>query len=415
MAKILLVDDNQSTLQLISLIIERMGHSTVLTTAPGKVLQILAKEKVDLIILDYHMPKIDGLILLRLLKAHPRYHSLPVIMLTTDTDMHLLENSFKAGAVDFINKPLNKSIIQARVHAVLSTQQAMEQLKKSRAETQQLLEKQESLNRELVQTAEELKRTQQQLIQSRSMKAISVMAMGITHDFNNILFAILGNVQMARSVCSLEVKDHLDRAIESGERGKSVLHHLSKLAHFKKQPQAVISLIPVIQDAIRGIPAEILKKIELYQDLRPDAAHIRADYEEIYQVLISLLTNACEAIQDQTSKLSVTLQLLRRTKETTDLLNLKAGDYSHLMVSDRGMGIPAENLERIFDPFYTTKGLGGTAVGLGKEGTGLGLSVVNTIVKNHRGVINVESKVGRGTTVHLYFPMVTVNSMHTHS
>ena len=138
MANILIVDDDKVILQQLEILINAFGHTPIPTVYAAHVLDILDNEPVDLVLTDVYMPDIDGLHILKQLKAHQQYQSIPVIMLTSDTDEKLLEKCFEAGAVDFITKPLKEVVIRARIKSALSNKGHIEELKGANTALQNL-------------------------------------------------------------------------------------------------------------------------------------------------------------------------------------------------------------------------------------------------------------------------------------
>ncbi|MGR3319468.1 MAG: response regulator [Candidatus Anammoxibacter sp.] len=138
MANILIVDDDKVTLQQVETLIKSFGYTPISTVYATHILDILDNEPVDLVLTDIYMPEIDGLHILKQLKAHEKYQSIPVIMLTSDTDEKVLDECFEAGAVDFINKPLKEVVLRARIKSALSNKDHIEQLERVNTELQNL-------------------------------------------------------------------------------------------------------------------------------------------------------------------------------------------------------------------------------------------------------------------------------------
>ncbi len=405
MANILLVDDDHAILQQLSSLIRFFGYTQISTIYPEHVFQILKVENIDLILLDVHMPKIDGVTLLKELKAHPAYSSIPVIMLTSDTNHQLLETCFKSGAVDFINKPLNKVVLHARIHAALTVQQSIAELKKSKQEVQESLSIQESLNDALMKTTQELKATQEYLIHAQKMKALGTFAGGLAHDFNNILSIILGNtelmlIQPFRDAGDKKSLKEISRAVH---RAKRVVKQLLNFSTAEERVRTSIQIDSIVKNALQALQTTFPDNIEIHQVLG-ECPPILAVQSELHHAIVNICLNARESMGEKGGTLKVVLESIEFTEPPSHIPKLIPGSYVHLMIQDTGCGIPPENMERIFDPFFTTKGLGGTSLGPSKDGTGLGLSIAYSIIETHNGVIQLESKVKEGTAFHLYFP-----------
>jgi PAS domain S-box-containing protein len=247
----------------------------------------------------------------------------------------------------------------------------------------------------------ETERTQleSQLRQAQKLEAVGTLASGVAHDFNNILSAILGNVEMARFDLpgSHPVQQCLDEVKKASLRAQGLIRQI--LAFSRKQPvqKRTISLPPVIQEAASMLRAAAPKLVELRVHLDPDTPPVYADANQIHQVITNLCTNAWQAMEDRPGRIDVTARRVELDGSSTgDDLSLAPGVYACIEVSDTGKGIPPEHLDRIFEPFFTTKPMG--------RGTGLGLSVVHGIVRNHRGSIRVSSRPGEGATFTVYLP-----------
>jgi PAS domain S-box-containing protein len=248
----------------------------------------------------------------------------------------------------------------------------------------------------------ERRRTEQTIRQMQKMEALGTLAGGIAHDFNNILMPITINAEMAL----LDVKEgtlpsasylHLIR--EAANRGQGLVKQIITFSRQKEQPRQPIEIIPVIKEALKFLRAMIPKSIEIRPSIGVESAVISADPTQIHQVLMNLCNNAAFAMREKGGVLEVNLAKVEVDPEATGRVpELKPRPYLRLTVRDTGHGMGREVRERAFDPFFTTKKPG--------EGTGMGLAVVHGIVKNHEGVITLESEVGRGTTARVFFPLV---------
>lgn len=245
----------------------------------------------------------------------------------------------------------------------------------------------------------EKKRLQEQLFQSQKMESIGILAGGIAHDFNNILTAILGNAELLHNYSNLDATSlQKVKTIEGASRkaGQMVTKLLSfaRKGSFEMQP---LSLNDVINDTTELIEKMMAnKKIDIKIEIDNSIPAINGDSNQLEQVIMNLILNASDAMPDG-GAITIKTSFANLGDEATRIHSLLSpGRYVVLTISDTGKGIPDEIKSRIFDPFFTTKGPG--------KGTGLGLAMVYGIVKEHRGVINVESQVGRGTTFDIYIP-----------
>ncbi|MBC8096830.1 MAG: response regulator [Akkermansiaceae bacterium] len=257
----------------------------------------------------------------------------------------------------------------------------------------------------LVGTAEDITRRRQleeQFHQAQKMEAIGELAAGVAHDFNNILAVILGNSQLALADMD---EGHpacgsLEQIKKATLRAASLVQQILAFSRQQPQERRVIELGPALQESIMFLRATIPSVIELVISVDAATPPVLADPTQIHQVIVNLCTNAWHALDDQPGRIEVKLQALTLdTLTANQLAGLKPGRVACLSVTDNGKGMAAAILERIFNPFFTTKGLG--------KGTGLGLSVVHGIVQSHDGAISVTSQPGKGTTFNVYLPAAT--------
>ena len=242
----------------------------------------------------------------------------------------------------------------------------------------------------------ESKLLQSQLQQAQKMEAVATLAGGVAHDFNNILSIIVGNTELAMGDIPEWGPAHQNMAeiIKACLRARDVVRQILAFSRRTEYEMKPVKLTPIIEDAIKLIRASIPSTIDIRLNLNKDTAVIRADPTQINQILLNLCTNAAYAMKAKGGVLEVGLE----EKTDPDPHVLSPGRYVRLSVSDTGQGIPSWDKDRIFDPYFTTKAVG--------EGSGMGLAVVHGIVKNHGGAVLVDSQLQKGTTFHVFFPII---------
>jgi len=247
----------------------------------------------------------------------------------------------------------------------------------------------------------EKRRLETQLRQAQKMEAIGTLAGGIAHDFNNILSAIIGMSELARMEApeGSSLHRHIDQVIKSGNRASSLVKQILAFSRQKEQSHIPMSIKPIAREALSLLRSSISSNIEIRQNIGTGIGLIEGDPTQIHQIIMNLCTNAEHAMREKGGVMEVVLG--NRECGMDDLKthpNLHVGPYICLSVSDTGYGIDEETINRIFDPYFTTKGVG--------EGTGLGLAVVQGIVHKQGGEITVKSEPGRGTTFEVWFPVI---------
>ena len=239
-----------------------------------------------------------------------------------------------------------------------------------------------------------------QLQQAHKMESIGTLAGGIAHDFNNIMGIIVGNTELAiDDVPEWNPAHHnLEEIRTASFRARDVVRQLLSFARKTKLEKKPINIIPIVKESLKLLRSSIPTSIEIRQNIPIDIDTTLADPTQINQVLINLCTNADHAMPDG-GVIEVTLKNVELGENATaQYHDLNPGRYVNLTVSDTGQGIPKEKIERIFDPYFTTKEVG--------KGTGMGLAVVHGIIQGHKGLITVESELGKGTTFSMFFPVV---------
>jgi PAS domain S-box-containing protein len=241
-----------------------------------------------------------------------------------------------------------------------------------------------------------------QLRQAQKMEAVGTLAGGIAHDFNNILAAIIGYAEMALSdsLPHSAIHGYLQQVLNAGHRAKNLVKQILSFSRMQQSRERVpVEIAPLIEEAVKLLRASLPTTIEIRQVIDTEAGTALADPTEIHQVLVNLCTNAAQAMEGKQGLLEVRLSEKSLDSETVGALkDLNHGPYLKLTVSDSGPGMEPAILERIFDPYFTTKEVG--------KGSGLGLAVVHGIVKRHQGAIEVSSEPGEGTTFTIYLPKI---------
>ena len=279
---------------------------------------------------------------------------------------------------------------------LLNTANALESL-----EFYSLLRNQnENLEKMVEERTQTLAKYERQLQQVLKIQAIGTLAGGIAHDFNNILFPIVGYTELTMDEVPDDSVAHnnLEEVLKAAHRAKDLVQQILTFSRQSGQERKPVKVHLIIKEALKLLRASIPASIEIINNIDDDCHPVMGDATQIHQVIMNLCTNAYQAMQDKGGTLEVNLSEVDvGYEETVKKIGMQPGKHLQLLVRDEGCGMDSIVLDRIFEPYYTTKEQG--------KGTGLGLSVIHGIVKNHRGDISVTSSPGKGTTFKVYLPI----------
>jgi PAS domain S-box-containing protein len=252
----------------------------------------------------------------------------------------------------------------------------------------------------LKEAEQEKKQLESQLRQAMKMEAIGTLAGGIAHDFNNILGAIMGYTELGRMEAPEEsqLAANLDEVLKAAGRAKNLVQQILTFSRQAEQKLKPVKVSLIVKEALKLLRATLPTTIEIHQDINSEGL-VMADPTQIHQVMMNLCTNAGHAMAEKGGVLDVSLGNVELDSEfVSGHSGIQPGPYLQLSVADTGHGMPPEILDRVFDPFYSTKETG--------EGTGLGLSVVHGIVKSNGGMIYAYSEPGIGSSFKIYLPAI---------
>jgi CheY-like chemotaxis protein len=444
MTRILIVEDSPTQAEQLRLILEDAGY-TVDHAADGRIaVERFALATYGAVISDIMMPNMTGYDFCREIKKQPRGRETPVILLSTLSDPMDIIRGLECGADNFVTKPYEPDQLLARVRTVLQNREIRGAGKVSfgvevmflgktfliSSEKEQILDlliatfedivrtnrglqeskaaltaaKQEiesyahELEKRVAERTAELLEQQQQLHQAQKMEAVGQLTGGIAHDFNNLLTIIIGNVEALATMFDNEprVKECADLALKASLRGADLTRQLLAFSRQQRLQPRVINLNELVTGVTTLLRRTIGTNIEIRTELDDALWLAEVDPAQVESALVNLAVNARDAMPNGGQLVIETSNVYLDEQYAAQNLEVAAGDYVSVVVTDSGTGMPPEVVERVFEPFFTTKEVG--------RGTGLGLSRVYGFVKQSRGHVKIYSEVGHGTSIKLYLP-----------
>lgn len=358
MKKILFVDDEQFVLDgLNRLLWEYRKVWKFKFALNGKeALNIVNNEDIALIISDVRMPEMTGLELLEKLQSDEKTKKIPVVILTGDQERTLKRQALDLGAVDLLNKPINKEDLVSRINNVLKLNEYNEALEK-------------------------------QLVESQKMELVGVMAAGAVHDLNNLISIIIGysNLFIEDNLLNKEDALSMKKIRQAGEKASDLVSQILRFSRLDERLSTVN--IGNLNDEILSIlEITVPRGIKIKWNRPNEDIFLKGSSIKFQQVLMNLYINAIQAMGDA-GKLKISMQKMQQ----------EGGRSIRIDVEDTGPGMEKKTLDKIFDPLFTTKETG--------EGTGLGLFVVKHIIDEYQGSIEVASEKGKGTVFRVYLPL----------
>ncbi len=257
--------------------------------------------------------------------------------------------------------------------------------------------------KELNSAMEELRKKDMQLQHSQKLQVVGTLTGGIAHEFNNLLTPILGYAEILRNKLDKgsESYDYINEIYDVSHKAKDIIERILVFSRSDNNASKYrpVQVRQIVEETLNLVRSTITPNVEVVFEEKTDTGCIMANRVQIHQVIFNLCTNAFHAMKYSGGTMAISLDTVKRDdiRELSKFAH-DADTYVCITVSDNGYGMSKETIEKIYDPFFTTKPTG--------EGTGLGLFVVQGIVENHKGLITVESETGKGSTFKVYFPRI---------
>ncbi|MFW2369082.1 MAG: PAS domain S-box protein, partial [Desulforhopalus sp.] len=245
-------------------------------------------------------------------------------------------------------------------------------------------------------------RLEKELIQAEKMDSIGKLAGGIAHDFNNILATVIGFTELALDDVEKGTpqEENLQEVYKAGKRAKGLVKQIQSFAHGASEVQEPTQLGTIAKEVLKLIRPMISSAIEIKEDIESSSL-IMGNPAQIHQILMNLCTNAAHAMEETGGILEIGLDDFELKGQSADQLKLKSGNYMKISVSDTGVGIDPSIIDLIFEPHFTTKGVG--------KGAGMGLALAYSAIESSGGKLVVDSELGKGSIFSVYLPLTKRN------
>ena len=242
---------------------------------------------------------------------------------------------------------------------------------------------------------------EKRLSQAQRLEAIGSLAGGIAHDFNNLLFPITGMAELLLEELSADdaYREYLEEIHNAAKRAGDLVKQILSFSRQSDHQKMPVRISKIMQEVLKLSRSTIPSNIRIEHQIQEDCGLVIADATQVHQIAMNLVTNAFHAVEENNGTITVAVEDITLSPEHLTDLSLGPGRYVMLRVTDTGHGIAPEAINKIFEPYFTTKKFG--------KGTGLGLSVVYGLVKDHEGDIRVESELGKGSRFEVYLPVVS--------
>lgn len=376
---ILVVDDDLKNIQVgINFLKKNKDYHLFFATSGKQALKRVKEHQFDLILLDIIMPEMDGYEVCRRLKEDELTKDIPVLFLTAKLGSENIIRGFAEGGADYITKPFNSHELIARVKTHIDLH---------------------------YQYSKEIERLQDLLLESQRAETMIFRAKGIAHDCNNFLNVIAPNIHKIK--CNIQnenldidsYEDYFQGIVAALMKTSGLLRQVSDFGKEEERKAVVVDMNEVVSDLIKIYKPSLKKDIDLNIQFLDKPALALADLIHTEQVLLNMIVNAEHAIKanpEEFRERGLISMTISKVSGDEDPALQHDSMYLKIDIEDNGIGMSRETMDKIFTPYYTTRGNSG--------GSGLGLAVAESIVQSHNGIIRVSSEISKGSCFSIYFP-----------
>lgn len=396
---ILVIDDEPGAVKRLLKSLSKEGY-TVMGAANGlEGLEIIRNHKIDVVITDVRMPEVDGFTVLQ--EARKLYSDIEVIIITGHGEQELAVQSLRAGAIDYLQKPINLDELMC------SVAKAIERISLNRTRlyrdreltlsTEIISKMNQELENRITERTQKLSETQSQLFHTSKLATLGEMSAGLAHEMNQPLAGIalttesIKRMILKKSLTDAYMQDAMIDIESSINRMSKIIQHIRIFARQESLKFTKVDVREPIDGAMSLLGAQLrLHEVEVTLELADNLPPITGEPYQLEQVIINIISNARDAmdIKAEGDIEGYNRVMSIKTSETDDFVCIH--------ISDNGLGMNALQKEKIFQPFFTTKAVG--------KATGLGMSISFGIIESHQGRIEIESEVGEGSLIKVMLP-----------
>ena len=389
-ARILIVDDDERNAFAAKHALEELGHELVIARSGEEALRCLLEEEFAVILLDLHMPGMDGYETAALIRSRKRTRGTPIVFLTAVfRDEHHTLQAYSAGAVDIVFKPVDPFILRSKVSVLVELHLRTMEARREAAHRQRLLDENARVRLEKL-------RTERQLAQAQKMEAVGQLTGGVAHDFNNLLTVVLGNVDLLSRRLDKDPRSERQLAAirHAADRGRSLTRQLLAFSRRQHLTPVTLDVNALVRNFVPLMQQAIGEAVTVFLELSSGHLCVHADPAQLETALLNLAVNARDAMPNGGDLVISTVQFEPGALSHKDAEGERT--WARIEVRDTGTGMSSDVVERMFEPFFTTKEVG--------KGSGLGLSQVYGFVRQSGGFVTCESALGSGSRFQLHLP-----------